>query len=455
MPYDLTVFQAPTAERMITRKRHGVAYPMGLGKTVVGVFSLWHVRPRRVLILCPRNALRVWEDHIVDWFRGLDAKEGRTTPTVIWRWRKRYNNQDARRKMWGKFLPDHVNVYITTVAGFLSDVEFLEQFDVVIIDEAKRIRNYRSEGFKALKPLCKACQYFWPMTGTPGRLPGHFFTMLHLMDPKYFSSYWNLVRAFMYTQKAQFGGGLEILGWKNKAQWDLILKQYFTFVSREQAGQLPIRRQVLYVQMDEVQQKHYDELSTDMLTETPDGRYIIASTSLTATLRLRQLLVCPKILGLDSYGVAIEDLIDTLQDSDPHIVIFTPFTEAFPFFTERLNRAGIKTVETLSGGLTPDEVVERIERYRRHRGIMLCSISYATAFSLEPADRAFFIGYDFDPDNNAQAEYRIKRLTTTHSCVAYYYCHEGTYDETQLEILDIKVKQEKSTVDIESVGLKF
>lgn len=435
--FSLTPIQKPIAERAHRQKRLGIAMYMGLGKTVVGTWLLYKVFPIRVLILCPKNAIRVWEDHIASWFAGLDAQSGESTPYVIWRWRKRSNNPTERKALWGHFKPGAMNVYITSPQGFLFDVEELSRkYDVIIFDEVKRIRSRNSEVFKALKPLCRECTYFLPMTGTPGKEVGDFFSVLHLLNHRYFSSYWRLIRAFCYIQADRWGG-TEILGIKNLQNWYTTLRRWYVFVGPEEAGKQLTIRNKLYVQLDSEQQKLYDQLKESMIAFHDEGM-VITQNTMVRSLRYRQLFICPKILDptIKSYGAALEDLIETLKDIDPHIVIFTPFTSAFPFIEERLGQAGYKNIVKLSGAVGADELVELLSAFRSKRGIALCSIKYATAFSFEPAANCYFLGYEPDPEENAQAEERLNRLTTNYPVNSFYYIYEDTYDEDFFRIVD-------------------
>lgn len=435
--FSLTPIQKPIAERAHRQKRLGIAMYMGTGKTVIGTWLLYQVFPVRVLILCPNNAIRVWENHIRLWFAGLDAQCGESTPYTIWRWRKKSNNAAQRKALWKNFTPKTMNVYITSPQGFLFDREELSRkYDVIIFDEAKRIRSRGSEVYKALKPLCRECTYFLPMTGTPGKEVGDFFTTLHLLNHRYFSSYWRLIHAFCYTQVDRFGG-TEILGLKNKDNWYATLKQWFVFVGPKEAGKQPTARNKLYVRLDSEQQKLYDQLQESMIAFHDEGM-IVAQNTMIRSLRYRQLFICPKILDptIKSYGAALEDLITTLKDVDPHVVIFTPFTDAFPFIEERLRQEGHKSIIKLSGAVGADELMELLSTFRSTRGIVLCSIKYATAFSLEPAANCYFLGYESDPEDNAQAEERLNRLTTNYPVNAFYYIYEDTYDEDFFRIVD-------------------
>lgn len=448
--FELFKFQQPGYDKLVRAKKRLLLYRMGLGKTVVGVKAAYDIKAKSILVLtAKKNAIPTWVDHFNRWYPGLDAKSGEKTPVNLWYWGKKHQDQGKRRALWRSRL-DGVNIYITTIQGFLADREFFySRYDLIILDEAKRIRNRKSKAFEALKPLVKDSPYFWPMTGTPGRLPGDFWTMFHLCDPKLFSSYWRFVQTFLWTQKDPYNGHTEILGWKNLPAWELLLKQYADIRTKSDGAEMKPTKQLLPVEMDEHQTRIYGQLAGHMFAETTEGGdYVFAQNSMVRTLKFRQLLVCPKILDplIPSYGAALEDLIDTLKDTDPHVVIFTPFTEAMPYMQERLKQSDYSNVFQLKGGVSPDELTQTIAEFRRTRGIMLCSILFAESFSLEPATECFFIGYDFDPENNDQALYRLQRLTTKVAISGYFYAYEGTYDQRLCEIVNLKQQLINQTI---------
>lgn len=455
LDFKLTEFQVPGYNKLVTQKRHLLLYEMGLGKTVVATKAAYDTECLFILILCPKNAIKTWENHICLWFDGLDGVNGKTTDETettfhIWRWRKKYQNSTKRQTLWRSRDKDaKVNIYISTFAGFIRDRDhFCQPYDCIIVDEAKRIRSRKSKAFESLKPLAKRTTYLWMLTGTPGRVPRNFWTMFHLLDPKTFSSYWKFISAFMVTIKDAWGG-IEEIAWKNKKQWDWWLVQKATILTKADVGHTPTIRDRLYVEMDSEQERLYREMEDDMMMLTSDGIFL-ASTSMEQTLRYRQLLVCPKILDPNaSIGASFADFVEGIEEGeiDPHTVCFTPFTQAFDHFESYLKQHGITHVFRLQGGLDPDEQERRIEEWRKTKGVMLCSIMYAQSFSLEPAKACYFFGYEWDPEDNRQAEERLNRLTTSYPVNAYYYTYEGTYDEQQCAIVNFKQQQANSTLN--------
>lgn len=460
LAFELRKEQVPGYTNLVTQKRHLLRFLMGTGKTVVGTKAAYDIGAKRILIICPSNAIRVWEDHIKKWYDGLDAKLGKDTSFNIHRVRKKNNDTQYRKAIFTAFdRGADVNIQITTGGAFLKDYELHYAFkpDLVIVDEAKRlgVMNRKTKMCERLKPLLKDPKvYFWPMTGTPGYEPQHLWSCFNLFDPKYFSSFWKFVDVFHYVIDG-FQGRKEIVGIKNKDEWYRLLNAKTTYLDKTMLGHQETQRSVLHVEMDEYQARLYKQMQDDMVAITDSGELLVAQTSLVQTIRYRQLLCCPKILDPSaSIGGAFADLVANLkeEDADAHTVIFAPFTDAFPHFAQYLRDNGFSSVNILSGreSLSPDELQARIDVFRKERGIILCSILYATAFSLEPAKACYFVGFDYNGDNNAQAEERINRLTTPHLCNAYYYCYDGTYDEELFDIVNIKHRKRNETFNLGS-----
>lgn len=467
MKYQLRPFQEEETAPLAVRKRGGFAWEMGSGKTA-GVCSIAaKKRLRRWLVLCPDNAISVWskwsqdleKPNALDWIRNFWPEVNITVHVID-------DSAAGRALLWDTPTKLGVNdciIYVCKPDSFIRDwgktvkvpgkrkkfVRFEPRNkeyqipDIVIFDEAKRMRNPESVTFQILSKYLAYynVQHFYPMTGTPGHEPKHFWTMLHCLDPKYFGSYWKFVFAFHEVIDGMFGK--EILGIRNTPQWHQVLGRYFSVVREDDPrliNQLPpFQRQLLPIDLDADQKKLYDGLKKDMMHFVEaDDNLIVAQNEFVLDTRLRQILICPKILSPSlSVGGAIKDFVETVDPEDGPHVIFTPFVSAFEHFQSYLEQKRFR-VQTLQGGIGAEERDNRIQLWREQRGVCICSILYAQAFSLEPAKRAFFIGYDWDPDNNRQAEKRLLRLSTHHPVNAYYYTYRSTFDERLAYIVNIK-----------------
>jgi len=479
MQLQIRPFQEEEIQRVSSRKRCGVIWHMGLGKTMCAATVGGRAHLRRWLVIAPTNAFSVWRDKAAPWIK-LAWPESHTHVYLL------TGGPDEREFAWKLPIdpnPNNVHIFVITVDSFLNDwtrrikakipgktkaqtlLELKPRKDfvfpqIVIFDEARRMRNRKSQAFKITEKFTQYYNvpYFLPMTGTPGNQPQHFYAMLSIIAPKVFTSFWRFVSTFHYVYDTPFGK--EIGQIKNTESWHKLLNQYCSVVREDDPGindQLPaLQRLPLDIHLDDDQQKAYRALERDMLYVDADD-VIVAQNILALTTRLRQILVCPKILGANlGVGRAIKDFAETVDPEDPgHYVVFTPFVAAMPHFQAYLESEGLENVFSLNGGATPSERDSILSVYssagQKKASIMLCSLLYAQAFSLEPATKCFFIGFDWDPDNNRQAEARLRRLTSDvgAAITAYYYNFPNCYAARNMYDIVVE-KQERLNITIPS-----
>lgn len=455
---------------------------MGLGKTMAASILGAAKRLNRWLIVCPDNAFTTWRTEAPRWIHTVWPEAYIHTIFVTG------SNRDTLWDSQTQPQPNTILMFICTPDVFIRDwgetikfpgkrkkfVRFKPRSQylipqIVIFDEAKRIRNPESISYRVFSKFLSYynIQHFYPMTGTPGFAPRHFWTMLSLIDPRYFQSYWKFIYAFHEVIETPFGK--EIGAPINLQEWHKVLRRYFSVVKETDDGiaaqRPPITRQLLHIDLDTDQKRIYKELEEDLLAlvegpaeyaqnqnsdtpPVPEPTLIVAQNQLSLMTRLRQLLICPKILSPQlSYGNAIKDFSQTVEpDETTHTVLFTPFTDAFPHFIAYLKSKDFTHIYTLQGGMGTPAREQAISNFKRTGGVIICSTLYAQAFSLEPATRSFAIGYDWDPDNNRQAEKRLHRLTTTNPITSYYYTYRSTVDERLCEIVNIKQQHMDLTI---------
>ncbi len=454
----LRPFQAEDVPFFLRSPKSGIWYEPRLGKTVVSCNIIVQANCKRVLICCPVNAIGVWEDHITEWTAHLTPG----TPVQLVRVRGTQKERDAA---WRTPFGPGISVYIVTYISLLRDFQRgilpngINGFDAAFFDEYHRyLRSRLTKSFDLMKQLLKTIPRYHFLSGTPtDEQPEAFWTILHLCNPKLFSSYWNFVKSFHVVVPKPYGG-LEICQPKASAlqQWYWTLNQWGRVRLRKDcAPQMPaVQRQLLHVNMTPDQKALYDDLWEDDMAFTPEGQFLIASSRMETYIRCRQILTCPKILdpALD-IGGAMLDLTTRLQGADnpreQHVVIFTPFKPAVKYFVDHLNAAGLPA-EGLMGGTNPDELKRIIENFRATRGRIVCTIDFAQAFSLTPAEECYFIGYDWDPNDNRQAEDRLVPQQGVNPITSNYYSFLDTVDDFVAE--RVNIKSDNLNVTLKSFG---
>jgi SNF2 family DNA or RNA helicase len=146
-PY-LTPYQLEGRDWLLSDPVRLLADEMGLGKTVQATAALAKLAcqseyPLRALIVCPTSVVRVWLEHI------------RRFGSPLW-------SAGWNRSKTG-VLP---HVTVTSIASLSRNPpDYQKQWDVLVVDEAHKIRNEGTAAQAAVKQI--ASERRWFLTGTP------------------------------------------------------------------------------------------------------------------------------------------------------------------------------------------------------------------------------------------------------------------------------------------------
>ncbi|MNV49918.1 hypothetical protein D3C71_1418920 [compost metagenome] len=295
--------------------------------------------------------------------------------------------------------------------------------------------------------MAKSIPFRILLTGTPYRKGViDFFGPLSIVDPAKFDSYWKFVNKWCIRIDSGFGKSIE----RNPSDvgaFRSMIRNYADILRKEDyLKELPGKiRQTVPVIMDKEQERVYKELSEELMAETDNGELILSPSILSLLIRLRQILVCPKVLGLDTYGAATEtmlDMADDLVEERKPFVIFTPFRQAVPYIAQALHErhSGVR-IYSITGGLTPKEFHEAWDGFQKDNGcrVLICVIKSGASFQATAADTAFFLGYEYDFNLNEQAEDRLNRMGQKNLVNCYYLMSKGTIDDHAVKLLNDKV----------------
>ena len=175
---ELYPFQRDGVEWLLSSSNRLLADDMGLGKTVQTIFGVRHGFSEKlfknVLVLCPKSLVLNWLSEFRKWAPELVSLAlSPPAKSVV--------------EVWNKAL-DTSHVVIANYEQLREAKSLAEMrvFDLVVADEAHRLRNATSQvvqGFRFLKR-----DRFWALTGTPiERDLKDLATLLSLLDEKRFS----------------------------------------------------------------------------------------------------------------------------------------------------------------------------------------------------------------------------------------------------------------------------
>lgn len=398
---------------------------------------------KRVLIVCSKNALLAWMEHLPLWWPYIDPS--RSIEVRIVRG-KNSKAKATREALWTAPRRADVTFFVTTFEAFVNDYDHIQKyrltFDTVIGDEVHRkFKTRKGTTVTKFREFIRDVRRFHPLSGTlAGKWgPADLWTLLNMLNKSEFGSYWRHAETFCWLTDGQFGK--EIIGVRNQENWLRTLHRYARVRKRaDVAPQMPtVQRDIIRPEWTQPQLDTYNSLEKVPYTFTPNGTLIVAANSLEKFIRRRQLLICPAILDpLLGYGGAITDLlakcVEAREEGDlygHHIVIFTAYTKAIPFIQAAFEAEAFK-VFTIQGGTEPEELRTKIDAFTQTKGIVICSVKFAQGFSLESAQQCFFIGPEYDPNENKQAEDRLVPQIGTHPINSWYYSMPGANEDIDL-----------------------
>lgn len=444
--YKLRPFQEEAVQEALRQKgRIILGDEMGLGKTGEA-FEAWRAlsweQLRRdslsgpALLVAGNNAMYTWIRLAKHW--------GIPTPVRI------EGSPAERAVQWLSVKTGHLPFVCCTREVLIRDVDSGKaplNWQIIFTDEAHKHNNRKTRIFKALKKL--QSPWFIECTGSPMRRgPQSLWALLNLINPKKWSSYWAFVGRYCVVVKTPFG--MDIVGAKNK---DMLARELGgVLVARKKtevyADMPPKNRELIEAALTEGQMKMYRKVAEEGLLELKSiegaSSILLAPTGLIKMMRLRQLLMTPKLLDPNAeWGGGFEQLKEMLDESeDRHMCIYTAFAAALPILRDFLMlECGVEegSIVQLRGGLKPEHLGPELERFRQTRGIALVSIQFAESFDLLPASWGVFIGPEWDPEANRQAEDRQHRGVDLQYPVNFYYLRmPETVDDVLWSALDVK-----------------
>lgn len=419
----------------------------GTGKTLMTLYATFKSRPKTVLILCSKNAFYTWQKEVKKWFPEWSGEE---FFSVI-----EGQTPAKRAKCWQK----DALFYICSYGTFRSDKAkaLALRADVILSDEYHKggLKNRKSATTLAIKELEPFAKRIHPASGSAIRKgPQDLWSLLNILARRAFTSYWAFVYKYCVVIDGMFGK--EIDGPKNEEEMLRLIKPYYVRVPRSisDAQKPKLLRQIIPLKKTPLQAKHYKELAEELVTiyETSAGDFdIIASPTIVGVyIKLRKLLICPQMIGIQDMGAGLDMVLDICSDRDDyHTVIFTPFTDGIPIFKEALEKAlPDYRIFTLQGGDTWEKIKQVTDDFRADRKtICICSVMYSQSFELESAEHCHFLGYDWDQNSNEQCEWRLQRMTAdiTRPITAYYYQYKESVDEDIMETLNTNTMNVKKT----------
>ena len=420
-----------------------LADEMGLGKTVQAIAACELLRRlrgiERVLVVAPASLKTEWEEQI--------AKFTNLVSLVVQG--PRANRLKLYRQPAFFYLCNYEQILVDG-----PEIQTLLAPDVIILDEAQRIKNWQTKTAAAVKRL--SSRYAFVLTGTPleNRID-EVYSIAQFLDPRLFGPLFRFNRDFY-----ELDGRGRPTGYKNLDELHRRLRSVMLRRRKEEVeGQLPGRTvNNYYVSMAPEQSRRYDDYSAEVakLTMAASRRPLTKEEfdklqRLLACMRMicdtpyildPDCRECPKLNELENV------LVDLLEDYETKILIFSEWTRMLELVIELL-RAYDLDFALHTGAVTQQKRRVEINRFKNDPDcrLFLSSDSGSTGLNLQAA--SVVINLDL-PWNPAKLEQRIGRAWRKHQTRAVRVINlvcENSIEHRMLRMLDRKQALADSVLD--------
>jgi len=432
---DLYAYQAHGALFAARAGRCLIGDEMGLGKTVQAIAAaelmIRHFGAERVLIICPTSLKHQWQ-------REITRFAGREAHTI----------QGLRPARELQFAKDSV-CKITNYELLARDLDLINAWapDVVIVDEAQRIKNWNTIAARALKRI--ASPYAIVLTGTPleNRLE-ELLSIVQFVDRHRLGPTWRL----LHQHQSRDDSG-RVVGYRDLNQIGATLAPIMLRRRKaEVLEQLPSRvDKTLFVPMTPEQQAHHDDQSAIVKRIVHRWRksgYLSDADQRRLTCALQTMrMACNSTYLVDhetDHGLKADELMnlldDLLQDPAAKVVVFSQWLRTHELIERRLAAKGWGHV-LFHGGVASDKRGALVDRFNDDRDcrVFLSTDAGGVGLNLQYAAAAI-VNMDL-PWNPAVLEQRIgrvHRMGQRRGVQVTNFVSQGSIEEGMLSVLAFK-----------------
>lgn len=407
---------------------------MGLGKTIQAIAATEilarHFGVSKVLVVCPTSLKYQWQSEIAR----FSSRQARVLAGGRVQRQKEYAEEDFCK--------------ITNYEKLRSDLDLIANWapDVVIVDEAQRVKNWNTIAARALKRIDSP--YAIVLTGTPleNKLE-ELISIVQFVDQHRLGPTWKLLHE--HQQRDETGRVTGYVG------LDKIGQTLAPIMIRRRKSevllQLPSRSdQTLLVPMTEAQALHHEE-NADVVAKIVHRwrkmKFLSDQDQRRLTCALQNMrMVCNSTYLLDQetdHGVKADEaaiLFEGLMAQPAaKVVVFSQWTRTHDILIRRLDARGIGYV-SFHGGVPSEKRPALVDRFREDPDcrVFLSTDAGSTGLNLQHASTLINMDLPWNPAILEQRIARIHRMGQKQPVQIVNFVSKGSIEEGMLSVLAFK-----------------
>jgi SNF2 family DNA or RNA helicase len=405
LPFELRPYQEEGVKFLLTSSHGLLADDMGLGKTIQVIAALKHKYTQegifKCLIIVPNSLITNWQKEFNVWFPDvpLTLLEGDSANRAILLQRNR-----------GFTLATYDQIRIAySDQGLRSGNEILQypEFDIVILDEAQKIKNSNSQTTLACNLIQKKSA--WVLTGTPLE-----------------NNESDIVTLFSFLKRKTIKKGMGLLDIKN-----IIAPYMLRRLKKEVLTELPeLIEQDFFINLSAEQQKEYDMVFDSRREKNP----LEVITALKKICNFSENLKSSKLDRL-------QDVLEELDQKNEKSIVFSQYVKTLEKIDSSLNA---DNVFLYHGGYNKKEKDDILHNFKNYPGsaVLLMSLQAGSVgLNLQEASTVILFDRWWNPAVENQAIARAHRMGRTEPVHAIKFIIQNTIEERINQLL-----QEKSDI---------
>ena len=397
-PADLYPFQIEGV-KFLTRRRHALlADDMGLGKTIEAIAAIRILLKagwlRKILVVCPASVRTNWVAEFRRWAPEIQCEliEG-----------------DPEERKWCWTYPCHV--LVTNYRSLLKDYEYGfcndRRFDLVILDEAQKIKNPGTKTSQTAKALSRGSS--WCLTGTPvENSADDLRSIFDFIHPDL-----NLADCFNHELRDR-------------------IEPYFLRRRKEEVlDELPPKQiNNRWLSLSPAQRQAYIDAETQGIAYLRElGHEITITHVLQLITKLKQICNFDPRTGDSCKVEYMKDVLDEIAEAGEKALVFSQFVKTLEYVRAEL---GEHSPLFYHGGLSARERDEVVADFMESpdRPLMLVSLKAGgLGLNLQAASWVFHYDRWWTPAAERQAEDRAHRIGQTRQLMVERLMCENTIEE--------------------------
>lgn len=405
MKTKLRPYQEQGVQFLLSRKSVLLADEMGLGKTIQTIVAIEVGKEKysRVLIVCPASLC-------LNWFREVEMWAPRITV------RRVIGNSNDRRYTYR--LP--VQILIASYEHVRSDTESILseiEFDLVVYDEAQRIKNVNSATNWACRLIRK--NQAWALSGTPlENSPEDLRGIFRVLDPKVLYSGMSPTE----VHKAIEGVFLR----RTKAQ---VLQELPPILIRD-----------LRLELGKHQKQAYERVWNNRFQSVlQNGENVTIANMFSVLTNLKQICNFDRETGQSVKLDVLRELLESIESNNGRVLIFSQYVETLFWLSDRLEISH----DMFHGGLSQEEKDRTVQSFKKKTGPNALLISLkAGGVGLNLPEASTVIMFDrwWNPAVESQAIQRAHRYGKSNSLEVIRFLVEDTVEQRINDILETKAE---------------